>query len=178
MPPKKTQDVAAQPAQAPTPDAQLAAAPVDPVEALSKKLDKMVDIMSVLAVKVNKLEDEKPVPDSAAPAKPRYSTTEIDRDAFNKRVPRQWRELIDTILGPDFEAEVNDSNGNWMLTIIVPEYLDRRVGSERKDGKDTSTGLVRRSSDLADVENWCKLVRERIVERYPKFVPGWQPKIQ
>ena len=83
-------------------------------------------------------------------------------------IPKQWRVKIDEILGKDFEADVDDSSGgNYILKIFLPDKWDRRVGE--KKGKDCSTGLIRRESDISDVKLWCERIRDNIKKTYNNF---------
>ena len=92
-------------------------------------------------------------------------------DDIRKRIPSKWRKSIDEALGKDFECEVDDSTGgNFLMRITVPAKWDCRVGDEKNMSmRDYRSGLIRRSSDIADVEKWCALIKANILKTYPNF---------
>ena len=82
--------------------------------------------------------------------------------------PSKWQQKVNDILGEDFALVVEESSGgNYLMKVFLPPYLDRRTGE--KEGLDTSCGLVRRASDIADVEKWCNLIKANIQKFYPLF---------
>jgi hypothetical protein len=86
-------------------------------------------------------------------------------------VPKTWKDIVNKMLGTDFIVSVEESSGgNYRLKIVVPERYDRRIGDERQMSKqDVSTGIVRRASDVSDVEKWCDLIRKTIKAKHPAF---------
>ena len=92
-------------------------------------------------------------------------------DDIRKRIPTKWREKVNEILGKDFECEVDDSSGgDFLIKIFVPEKWDCRVGDEKRMAKrDMRAGLIRRATDVSDVEKWCKLIKSNILKTYPNF---------
>ncbi len=84
--------------------------------------------------------------------------------------PSKWRQKINEILGENFEAEVEESaGGDYILKVYMPSSLDRRVGMEKNSGRDISVGIVRRGSDVADVEKWSKLICANLQKTFPNF---------
>lgn len=132
----------------------------------NKKIDSIVEMVDLIAqsfkeqkeVKVEQIATQEVVKETSYP--PEVTT--------GLPPPSKWRRLVDQILGTDFGLEVDESSsGNYVIKVSLPTRCDRRVGD--KIGLDVSTGLVRRSSDLADVELWCKKIKENILKTYPNF---------
>lgn len=110
-------------------------------------------------------------PEDAAESQPKMRQVDLPPSgtiADGLPVPRKWRDVVTEVLGSDFSLDVADSSGgNYVITITIPDEWDRRVGNRK--GRDYSTGLVRRATDLADVEKWCNMIRSNIQKTYPKF---------
>lgn len=109
-----------------------------------------------------------PAPE-AAPEPPVKEAEEV-MDIKNY-VPKKWREKVDEVLGKDFKLEIEESSGgNFILKVFVPEEYDCRVGDERSMNKqDMRCGLIRRASDVADVEKWCNLIKANIQKTHSNF---------
>ena len=132
---------------------------------LEEKFDALVEMVGRLAEKVLSKEDPNvPVVLSATPK-------QETKDEETQLVPRAWRNVVTATLGEDFGLNVKDSaNGNFTIEVIVPPQWDRRVGEEKeKNRPDISTGLVRSSSAIADVEKWCTLIKQTIKKSHPNF---------
>ena len=128
------------------------------IDALSEKLDALVGVITTMA------EQRKPdLPPK--PIEPQVSPLTVDN-----LIPSAWQVKIDEVLGKGFEVKIlESSNGNYVMDVYMPEGLDRRVGE--RQGRDHSTGLIRRASDVSDVETWCARIKEQIVKSYPNWVP-------
>jgi len=84
--------------------------------------------------------------------------------------PPKWRDRIDKLLGPDFYAELEDTaHGDCILKVFIPDHLDRRTGETQ--GRDLSTGLIRRKSALSDIDLWCQRIGDNLRKYYPDFRP-------
>jgi len=83
--------------------------------------------------------------------------------------PPQWRAKIDEILGKSFEADAETgANGDYLMKVYMPEGVERRPGGERT-GRDLSQAIVRRATDMADVESWCNKIKNNILLTYPNL---------
>lgn len=130
------------------------------VEALSKKLDSLSDIVISLSERVMASQIKKVDQTQSAPPPPQ----EVK---ISNMIPDSWREVVTKYLGNDFTLDVINSCGDFVIRIWIPEEYDRRVGD--KTGRDHSSGMVRRSSDVADVIYWCKLVRANLAKQFERF---------
>lgn len=134
------------------------------VDDLANKFEALLDMVTGLADKV---------------MPPRQTENERVEELFEGATsldeplptPRKWRDIVNNILGSDFDVKVEDSSeGNFIIFIYLPENLDRRIGEEKlQNTKDYSTGLVRRASATADVEYWCEKIKKTIQKMYPNF---------
>ena len=101
------------------------------------------------------------------------TTTTIQKNEKSQQyemVPSQWSAKVDELLGKEFETEIWDSNGNFILKVYMPDGFDRRVGAKDSVGaRDFSTGLVRRGSELSDITKWCCLIGKNIQSVFPTF---------
>lgn len=132
---------------------------------IKEQVGKLTDLVTALGERV--LNTTKPTPEP--PTSPvRVSKPSPATSDLSGVVPKAWRQIVDMELGNDFGIEVTDSSaGNMLIKVIVPDHLDRRVGE--KEGKDHSMGLIRRASDLSDVEHWCEKIRSNIQKTYNDF---------
>jgi len=134
------------------------------------KIDKLIDVVMGLA-------DQLPTAPTIAPSPvtPNILPTPEDPEGFTASneisIPAMWRAKINEILGEDFEATIEDSNGgSFILKIFLPKHLDRRKGEALKEGdKDMSSGIIRRATDMADVEMWCTRIKTNIQSFFPDF---------
>ena len=131
---------------------------------LASKVDKLTDIVSILADKVMRKVDVPAVSVNVQMPNPEEGLPKLNPTFA---IPNEWREVVDRILGKEFGATVSASNENYIITVVLPQELDRRVGE--KQGRDISTGIVRRASPLADVEYWCKKIAENLSKIHPNF---------
>ena len=126
------------------------------IDAISEKLDALIGVIATMA--------EQRKPDQPKPIEPQVSPLTVDN-----MIPSAWQVKIDEILGKEFEVKILESSGgNYVMDVYMPEGLDRRVGE--RQGRDHSTGLIRRVSDVSDVEIWCKRIKEQIIKSYPNWV--------
>lgn len=105
------------------------------------------------------------------PPRPEVVEPVIGLDDIKNMVPSKWREKIREILGDGFDSSVEETTGgHFLLKIVVPEEWDCRIGDEKRMSKrDLRCGLVRRTSDLSDVEKWCELFKANIQKTHPNF---------
>lgn len=133
-------------------------------EQLNGRIDQVLDLITKVAEMI-----PKPITDSVG----NIDTTiesKLPPDIQGSRlpIPSKWREKINQILGPEFEALVDESSGgNYTITIYIPPNLDRRGNNQ--PGRDFSTGLIRRASDIADVENWATRILQNIQKTHNNF---------
>lgn len=135
----------------------------DKVAQLSEKVDKLFDVVE----RVVQMVSEKPQPSQPAQRQP-----DLPEDvSLDMMVPTKWRQMIDKYLGKDFQAEVQEGgNASFSLKIYIPKHLDRRVGPKDDPNPDVSMASpIRRASDVADVEMWCKKIAENIKKTHPNF---------
>ncbi len=138
--------------------------PDDRLSKIEDRLDRLTDLLTTVAEKQIETESKKETI---------VVTPESPKELFHKTdlsglFPKEWRAVIDRVLGNDFVARIEESSGgNFILEVLLPERFDRRVGEKR--GQDISTGLIRRASDINDVEHWCKKIAETIVKSHPEF---------
>jgi hypothetical protein len=144
---------------------------------MSRKFDQLVDIVGGLAEKVTA-----PTVAVVGPTSAITNATSVVDDVaearvqtidLTKRFPQAWREIVDRVLGPDFELEVHDTaNGDFMAYIYVPTAWDRRgAKNDQLADRDHSTGLMRRASAGADLEVWCQRVQKTVKAIYPNYKP-------
>jgi hypothetical protein len=83
---------------------------------------------------------------------------------------------VDKLLGKDFGMEMFDSAfGNVGVKIIIPERYDRRNGrGDALTKYDLTAVVLRGSSTLADLENWCIKIIDTIKKEkgITEFVPN------
>lgn len=134
------------------------------VNFLAQRVDSMMDLMK--KVVENSVKQEEIIKKHE---EGKLKTQEIPQQG--SLIPRVWRAKVNEILGTDFGLEIQDSSGgDFVLRFILPEKWDRRTGDE-KVGRDISVGLIHRSSDVSDVETWCKLIKENILKKHKDFKP-------
>ena len=140
----------------------------DPVAELSAKFDKLADIVGDLAEKIYKEEPQKEVPKAVEDVSGEDRVTDL-----SKRFPLEWRESVSRILGKNFDLRVEDTaNGDFMAIITIPQQWDRRAAKDDQIIKqDVSTGLMRRSSPLPDLEGWCAKILANLKSVHPNFQP-------
>lgn len=132
------------------------------IKNISDKVENLIEIVTQLT---NVVKDIK------SPPKPEIKVVKRDLVEETLPVPRIWREKAYAILGEGFEFKIDDTvNGDFILKIILPKELDRRVG-EKMGERDISTGIVRRISPILDVETWCNKVKQNILKTYQDFKP-------
>ena len=133
---------------------------------LRKRIADLTEIVMMAAKNAVEEESKGSVTDNSISLPPVIDSTDI-----KKSVPSVWRNKINEILGTQFEAEVNESSGgNYLLRVYMPADLDRRKGEEKnKNTKDCTVGLIRRATDIADVEKWANLIKVNIKKYYPNF---------
>ena len=136
----------------------------------NKKIDDLVEMLGMVVAEMPKknvlLTETTPLA-SEAPVKVVNLPPEV-KDGLPP--PAKWRAKVTGILGEDFDLQVDESaGGNYIIRVLLPAHLDRRNGDEKGKGLDISTGLVRRASDLADVEKWCILIKSNIQKKYNDF---------
>lgn len=133
---------------------------------IREQVGRLTDLVTALGERVLNAPQtpvEAPVRLQEASTKPTSPTSDL-----SDIVPSAWRRIVDDMLGTDFDLKVEESSGgNMIIKILLPDSLDRRVGE--RTGKDCSTGLVRRSSDVADVEAWCLKIRSNIQKTHVGF---------
>ena len=140
---------------------------VDEITEIKKSVADLTELVMMVADNVAKKEESKGLlTDNSVSLPPVIDSTDI-----KKSVPSVWRNKINEILGTQFEAEVNESSGgNYLLKVYMPTDLDRRKGEEKnKNTKDCSVGLIRRATDVADVEKWLNLIKSNIKKFYRNF---------
>ena len=129
---------------------------------LESKLDKLVEVVGSVVDRMTT------TPATTVAMKIGLDEVEETGEDLSKFVPKAWRALVDKKLGKDIGLEVEDSaDGNFIVYFYMPEHLDRRVGD--RNGRDHSTGLVRRSSAIADMEKWCELILANIKKTYNSY---------
>src|SRR3990167_8279891 len=93
-------------------------------EALNKRIDQVLDVVSKVAEMIPR-QDKVGNIDTTIESK--LPPTLLKEDG-KLPVPGKWREMINQILGPEFEAEVDESSGgNYVIKVYMPLHLDRRV---------------------------------------------------
>jgi len=138
------------------------------LESSLEKITELVVNMSTIIEEGQRIAAETPAP-TKTPV--RDIEKEIEAEGTDSiPLPQKWVEAKNRLLGTDFTMEIKDvADGNFMMTVWLPDHLDRRVGD--RTGKDLSTGLIRRTSALADVEVWCSRIAGNIKKNYPDFKP-------
>ena len=135
------------------------------MNALEEKMSAMMDLMTEVIDQKNEQKKEEVIPENQ---KLQHDIQQMDN--ISQMLPIKWKQKIEEILGKGFDIEINDSaGGNYVMYFYIPSHLDRRVGE--KNGRDHSTGLIRRASDIADIEQWCTRIKQTIKLRFP----AWEP---
>lgn len=132
------------------------------VKELEAKMESMVDLMLNLAQSI----PTKEVKQEATGVIQINLPPDIEKGL---PIPSKWRQKINEILGEDFEAEAEESGVDYILKVYIPPHLDRRIGADKNSGRDLSVGLIRRATDVADVEKWTRLIKANIQKTYPNF---------
>lgn len=139
-------------------------------ERLAKVENSLEKITSVLTSLVEKLPDNAPKKESASLSP--MENEKLMMDLKGNVIPPKWREVLDRHFGKDFDYEFLDSAPGFALKVVLPEYLDRRIGTAKGQGRDCSVlAPLRQFSSLADLEEKCELVVKNIKVTYPLFVP-------
>jgi hypothetical protein len=145
-----------------------------PEATLDERLAKIEQTQSQIADVLTILAKSVPKKDTAESRKP-VVFRKVEPDTELDPVPAKYRKLVDKLLGKDFELEMFDSAfGNVGVKIIVPERYDRRNGKSDAISKfDITAVVLRGSSPLADLENWCIKVIETIKKEkgLTEFIP-------
>lgn len=136
------------------------------IKVLSDKFDSMVSIIETLA---NSIADIRQKEDGIQHQQIIPPVEDNEIEDLTQMFPRVWRKIVDNILGKDFGTRIVDTaNGDFIMFVEVPEYLDRRLAKDDDTNKtDISTGLVRRASAPQDVQIWCEKIKKTIQKVYP-----------
>lgn len=119
-------------------------------------------VNGALAMILEKL-DKTPAPVQAIPVT-QGAVNEAGPKTELTPVPPTWREMVDKILGPDFECEFyQPPQGGQKFSIIVPR---EKSNADQQHWKYFSRD--RRTKELANtgvtgVEQWCKKVRANLI---------------
>ena len=157
---------------------------VEDVEEITKKqepLDKIMEMMSNvieemkrLSDRMAKLENSKQIISVNIPFQQQSPQEFVDQNkqALDRLVPQEWEKTKNDILGENFEMTIHPvANGDFMMTIVVPNQYDCRQGEDKKMSKaDVRTGLITRVSPIRDIQYWCEKIKSNINKYYNNFL--------
>lgn len=149
---------------------EFASSTEEKIESLTNTVDKLTELIKG----VIDTTDHRPAASQASDIPPSLRrNAQDDEEEDRGYFPKKFRRIIDEHLGPDFEATLEESSGaDCILKIIVPKQWDCRIGDEKLGGThDIRTGLVKKASDIADVDTWCKKFAAHIKKSHPSFRP-------
>jgi len=140
----------------------------DRIDLLTSKLDDLAEVMQLLVdhVKIPKSQELSETPHSEVPVE---TSQNPSFETVQGLVPTKWKEIINRYLGNVEASMESTTGGHYVLTVYMPEGIDRRSGEAKKYSKDHSTGLIRYTSELADVEHWCELISKNIRKTFPNW---------
>ena len=104
------------------------------------------------------------------------STKKPKQELSNLPIPKEWRAILDEMLGVDFKASVQgNAVGDFSMLVVFPKEIDRR-GSVEKNDKEFDESMfspIRRVSPEDDVRKWCKLTVSNIKKcaKFSNFTP-------
>ena len=143
-----------------------------PENQLEGKIDKMADAIGSLVQGVSTLIDlqtaEKKVqeaPEVIKDDKKEYNTEEDETVKSDSYVPPKFREIVDTMLSPDFGIDVQDFDDrtDFLFTVIVPEeYSSLDAKSKELKVKDLRSKMIPRAKGENGVREWVELIRKNL----------------
>ena len=99
-----------------------------------------------------------------------------DGSPVDKRVPPQWRKIVDDLLGKEFGAEVTyPKSGGTKFTVIVPRdksnapafYWESHINPEfRLDRRTAQVG----NRGIEGVSEWCNKIKLNLTSKQPKIL--------
>jgi len=84
-------------------------------------------------------------------------------------VPKKYREIVDSILSPEFGITVHDFEDrmDFQLIIIVPDKFSSVSSEDRKKGiLDERSKMISRALGENGVREWCLLIRKNLAKYY------------
>tara|TARA_R100000789_G_C3019551_1_gene153239 strand:- start:1923 stop:2468 length:546 start_codon:yes stop_codon:yes gene_type:complete len=121
---------------------------------IAGSLTKLVDIQQ----NAPKKEEEKMEPEKGKEA-------EMDETYPKTYFPPKYRDIMDEMLGKDFEGRVTDFDDRteFQFDVFIPkEYSSLSQEDKEKGVKDVRTRIIPRALGENGVRDWCKLIRTNL----------------
>ncbi len=144
-------------------------------EDLGEKMDQMIQGLNTVAGALNKLFENQPDPKIVVQDKTENSSSskfdpKLDDETYpSNYVPKNFRDVVDTILSPEFGITIVDFDDrtDFQVNIVIPEKYSSVPPSDREKGiQDVRSRMIPRSLGINGVKEWCTLIRKNLNKYY------------
>lgn len=133
------------------------------------KLETIADVLSGFNERIEELE-KKPevivkIPEPNTGMTNGNYNPEKDETYPRSYIPKEYRQLVDELLSPEFGAQIDDQNFglDFELRIIVPDAFSSLTPKEKEQGiQDIRSRIIPRALGENGVRDWCGLIRSNL----------------
>lgn len=148
---------------------------VPPDQELFKILDKIVNRLEKLENTINK-----PITSQIETINEPKLTEEIKPVEAYSPIPKDWKEMVETVLNKNFEVEIEPHRDAPLttFTVIVPEKYSQMTPSQREIIKrDIRPKVITNAGGVAEVKEWTEIVYKNLTPEIQAMVVADRSKI-